>query len=419
MKKHIWIGSIWAGLLMACSPVSQDRAEGYIDVLPAFENLTELKVSHLGKNIRYIPLETTDSSLIGSGYRVNLLGDKIMITYGMRGESHCYLFDGKTGKFVREIGHKGEDPRGYSEPKAYVHPVTGNIYFHRAPNKLIKYTQKGEFLGEVEMPNGLPSGFYPLLTKDGMLVYEGETFNAQHQSKLYYLNEEMGETRNVALPDVVNSEEIDPSGIHSISVFGGGAEVYGLLQLSGTIKIEFKDETQGLFMFNYPAVWAMGDDYHFHETFGDTIYQVKGQELEPYLYFNMGERYLPKAERGKKEGNEEKLSITYVMETPDLIYFQCAKNLYNDLTMYDGLYRKSDGSVMMNLTKEGFTDDVTGFATFRPMGRTPEGQFVGILTIEEIQTWLEEHPDVKLEGVLAPLDGLADDANPVVVIVEP
>ena len=33
--------------------------------------------------------------------------------------------------------------------------------------------------------------------------------------------------------------------------------------------------------------------------------------------------------------------------------------------------------------------------------------------------WLEEHPDVKLEGALAPLKGLADDANPVVVIVEP
>ena len=419
MKKHIWMGGVLAGLMMACSPASQDQAEGSIDVLPAFENLTKLKVSHLGKNIRYVPLETTDSSLIGSGCKASLLGDKIMVTYGMRGESHCYLFDSKTGKFVREIGHKGEDPRGYSEPKAYVHPVTGNLYFHRAPNKLIKYTQEGEFLGEVEMPNGLTSGLYPLLTKDGMLVYEGETFNAQHQSQLYYLDEAKGKTAEVALPDVVKSEEIDPSGIQSISVLGAGADVYGLLGYAGTIKVGFKDETQGLFMFNYPAVWAMGDDYHFHETFGDTIYQVKGQELEPYRYFNMGERYLPKAERGKKEGNEEKLSITYVMETPHLIYFQCAKNLYNDLTMYDGLYRKSDGVVMMNHIKEGFTDDLTGFAPFRPMNRTNDGGFVGMLKIEEIQDWLEEHPEVKLEGALAPLDGLADDANPVVVIVEP
>ena len=38
---------------------------------------------------------------------------------------------------------------------------------------------------------------------------------------------------------------------------------------------------------------------------------------------------------------------------------------------------------------------------------------------EVIKNWLEEHPEIKLEGALAPLEGLADDANPVVVIVEP
>ena len=62
---------------------------------------------------------------------------------------------------------------------------------------------------------------------------------------------------------------------------------------------------------------------------------------------------------------------------------------------------------------------MTGFAPFRPMNRTNDGKFVGMLKIEEIQDWLEEHPEVKLEGALAPIDGLADDANPVVVIVEP
>ena len=123
MKKYIWMGGILAGLLMACSPESQ-KMEGQIDVLPAFDNQTELKVSHLGKNIRYVPLETTDSSLIGSSCKVNLLGDKIMVTYGTRTESHCFLFDAESGKYLREIGHKGEDPRGYSEAKAYVHPVT-------------------------------------------------------------------------------------------------------------------------------------------------------------------------------------------------------------------------------------------------------------------------------------------------------
>ena len=65
MKKTILIGAL-ALALGACSTASQkSEAQGQIDIVPAFENPTELKVSHLGKNIRYVPLETTDSSLIG------------------------------------------------------------------------------------------------------------------------------------------------------------------------------------------------------------------------------------------------------------------------------------------------------------------------------------------------------------------
>ena len=97
MKKHSWMCALCASMLMACSS-GTEKMQGQIDVLPAFENLTELKVSQLGKNIRYVPLETTDSSLIGGSCKVCLLEDKIMVTYGGRGESHCFLFDRETGK---------------------------------------------------------------------------------------------------------------------------------------------------------------------------------------------------------------------------------------------------------------------------------------------------------------------------------
>lgn len=81
MKKYIWTSTLWASLLIACSSgTQQEKVEGQIDVLPAFENLTELKVSHLGKNIRYVPLETTDSSLV-TGVQLGLLDDKIIIYY--------------------------------------------------------------------------------------------------------------------------------------------------------------------------------------------------------------------------------------------------------------------------------------------------------------------------------------------------
>ena len=160
-KRNLLQTGALALLLAACYTTPQSgKQEGQIDIVPAFENQTELKVSHLGKNIRYVPLETTDSSLIvDHNCKVKLSGDKLIVTYRMKSIMHCFLFDAKTGKFIREIGHWGEDASGYSEPKAYIHPMTGHIYFHREPNKLIKYNQEGEFLGEVIMPNRLLSVF--------------------------------------------------------------------------------------------------------------------------------------------------------------------------------------------------------------------------------------------------------------------
>ena len=269
------------------------------------------------------------------------------------------------------------------------------------------------------MPNGLPSGFYPLLTKEGMLVYEGTAFNANHQSQLYWLDEAKGKTGDVALPIVSNSEEIKPEGIQGISVFGAGSTHMGLLGYTGAIQMTFKDDVCAIYPFNYPAVWEMENGFRLHETFSDTVYQVKGLELEPYHVFNLGERGLAPASRVKKEGYEDKLSITYVLETNHLIYFQCAKNLYGDFSFYNGVYQKSNGEVVMNKVEDAFTDDLTGFLPFTPIAHTGKDEFAGILTIEQIQKWQEEHPDAKLEGALAPLKDLDFDANPVVVIVEP
>ena len=75
--------------------------------------LTELKISQLGKQIRYIPLETTDSSLIGNSYSIKPSKARIFVSTIGR----CLSFDQQTGKYLGSIGHKGEDPKGYSNPK--------------------------------------------------------------------------------------------------------------------------------------------------------------------------------------------------------------------------------------------------------------------------------------------------------------
>ena len=115
-------------------------------------------------------------------------------------------------------------------------------------------------------------------------------------------------------------------------------------------------------------------------------------------------------------------AVTYAVENDRLLFFQCAKGLFSgfkEAQLCNAIYQKKDGTLLMNNAKEGFTDDLTHFMPFHPEDFTQKGEYIGALNVVKIQKWLEAHPETKLEGALAPLAGLAEDANPVVVIVEP
>ena len=417
MNKRNWLGSIIASLLIACSPVTQkEKADGQIDVLPAFENLTELKVSYLGKNIRYVPLETTDSSLV-AGLEIGLLDDKILIASATRTERHCFLFDRESGKFIREVAQKGEGPKDYTSSFPIIHPVTKNLYFRRLPDKLLEYNQQDEYLGALSMNKFQSRNITPFLTESELYVYEGKSLvKPEINGCLYLQNQYKGkmDTLTVFLQQKKQTNQ-KRTGFKAYA----GTEKYGLFGYNGAFMWEYINGTKEFYPSKFEVLWLSGEDICFREVFSDTIFRIKDRTLEPRYIFNLGERHFPVEEHGYPESTKDYLVVTYVMETTDLIYFQCVKDMYGEFHYYNGLYRKANGEVLMSKGKDDFTDDLTNFIPFRPIVHTEKGEFVGILKIEQIQEWLEEHPETKLEGALAPLKDLAFDANPVVVIVEP
>ena len=82
---------------------------------------------------------------------------------------------------------------------------------------------------------------------------------------------------------------------------------------------------------------------------------------------------------------------------------------------YEGLYDKKTGTTIMGEIEKGFQDDLAGFAPFYPVRTNSKGQLIGVMTIEDIDKWLEKHPDAERPAFF---DTLAEDANPVLVIVE-
>ena len=167
MKKQIMLGGLLL-LLGSCAPQNKANAPNAIDIAASLEHLTELKISQLGKQIRYIPLETTDSCLIGNSYSIKLSKGRIFVSTN----GQCLSFDKQTGKYLGSIGHKGEDPKGYSNASCFIHPHTNNLYFYRQPDKLVKYDTKGNYLGQVNLPQKISPSLFP--TPLFLLIMEKE-----------------------------------------------------------------------------------------------------------------------------------------------------------------------------------------------------------------------------------------------------
>ncbi|MDO4181618.1 MAG: DUF4934 domain-containing protein [Bacteroidales bacterium] len=416
-KKTLLAGGLSLLLLSACSSGPAESGSDSIDIAGSFEQPTELKVSQLGKNIRYVPLETTDSSLIGGSPIVQILKDKILITTDKR----SLLFDKASGKFLRSIGQKGNGPKDYSDPSCYVNSITGELCYHRQGNKMVAYNQEGKYLGEIILPHKLSTTSYFTASDSLLIGYYGEEIGNKGNSQLFYFNRQGEIKDSLDVSPCAESEEkpFSPADIASIAVFKSSvSEQYGLLCKNGIILMKYKDETAECIVAQPYALWHSEGKTRFRDVYGDTIYTLKGKELQPYLAFYTGQWHQTVASIGEK-GTEDLFTVTYAMESPNSLFFQCIRGMLINNQVFNGIYDKKSGKTYMNKRETALTDDLTHFMPFQPETCSEEGEFAALLDIDSIREWLDEHPETAQEGKLEFLNTLAEDANPVCVIVEP
>ena len=109
-------------LLASCgSPSQQPKAPGQIDIAGKIESLTELKASDFIKEINYVALETTDSCLVNENPNIQVFKNNIIVNTNKQ----CLVFDKDSGKFLRSIGHIGNDPGGDSDASIWIDDITG------------------------------------------------------------------------------------------------------------------------------------------------------------------------------------------------------------------------------------------------------------------------------------------------------
>ena len=418
MKKIVFVILVVIG--WACSSKKVEEKGMTINLGQAFEQLEEISVEDIGSHIDYVPLETTDESLIGDRAYIRILKDKLLV--GSR-EQPVKMFDRKTGKFIRCVGKIGQGADEYllqdGFPVFWTDDVSGTIYVQTEGQRILRFDADGNPLEHINLPEGMSrlQGLSVIGSGDDLYFYQ-KTLSEKNEDKIFSYNIPTGKLQM----GIVNHEDTISFEFTRTPIILGG---YGNIPVSTRCLILYLKNDKVVFDYTKePCLWAFGDQVYLKETFNDTLYCVSDQSLEPRYVFDLGDRHWPYEERYHPEGNEDKIGFNYVLEGKKVLFFVFQTNYYEinykglgkDET-YWGIY--DEGSIRVKvMTKGKISDPANGLFVKSFQTATAKGELAGLLDIAEVKEWIEENPSKEDNQIRQLLSDLSDESNPVAVIVE-
>ncbi len=415
MKKTlIYAAGAIGFMLAACQPSPQqvkDDSLMYIDVAGAMEDYERLKMSELGNHVRYVPLETNDSCLIGAYSEITVLDKQILVKSG----NDLYCFDKETGRFLNSIGHVGDDPEGYSPyviGMPYYNARNGCLYFVRHPNQLQKYDLQGRYQGKITLPTppNMPTDYAFI---DTLVVgYYNNLIQVNTHTRALAFFDEAGR-----LADTIGSQLPPPSFMGQKEVAETYAKPLGIV--GAALYTRFQDGTAATNILGTLPLWKADGELRFKEIFNDTLYHIVTPGcVVPYAIFETGRWHFPAEARHEASGSDNKLLPTVVLESDSTLFFQCVRGLYEDEPeVLNGVYDKATGLTRMGKESQWFHNDLDKLMPFYPSTCSTQGEFAQIVSVNEVRKWLKKHPDTQENEAAAPLWQMNEEDNPVVILV--
>jgi len=257
MSKHIISLLILIITITSCHQEKQKSTLEIIDLEQAFnkEHNSFFNIHELATEVEYIQLETHDSCLIGNNMQVYVSGNNIL-TITRR---QIFLFDRRTGNFIREIATYGEGPDNYTRAIS-MFPLdeqneTVTVF---ANNKRRTYSLNGNILRETIQPEGI---FEASEIAPGIFAGFIPNFSGDEKNKIALFNEKGERTGGF-----INQNQTPPME-NSVNIWMPNGWFY-------------KNQSK----------------HYFYELFTDTIYQISPSELEPHVVLFQG-KYLPPYEK--------------------------------------------------------------------------------------------------------------------------
>lgn len=332
MRKYILLFSLFG--LFLCSCIFKQNGfknPSDIEIIPITDfETTYGKISDFSEEVKMIPLEFTDKSILGEIKKV-VMSDKFIFVMERTNKEGVYTFD-HTGKFLYRIGSRGQGPEEFVDLFDFsINEEDGLIYLFDQPRtKVLAFTFDNKFVKDIPM-NYYASRF-------------------EYQNGLFYLYKEHA---SYGTP------------LYSLAIKDQNGDLvekyYPMAKNAGT-------------MYIHDCIFRKREkDILFAQNLNDSVFILSKKELTPRYYIDYKDKTMSKEDRNDIKNHtrpainillEKKTlgGITDIFEIHNKVFIKNVNVIIPMLTIYDK--RKKEVKTFQYLE-----DDFLFIATGHPIGQ--------------------------------------------------
>lgn len=400
MHKYIVITCSLLLFLVGCDVTRQEK-QYCIDIEGSMSSMQTIYVTDLAETVKYIPLETTDNSVIGNRPYIRKFRNTLLVASE---KQPIMMFDIENGKFIKKIGNIGQGAKeyipSYDRPVFWSDYTENFIFVKSADDKIQQYDSIGNYVGTIKLPKeiGPLSGLSQVAADDYIYFYRNYLFDESE----YDITKVNYHTGKIASTITGKQKAINPEFIGNLILFPG----FGEIPVSPACLIyQMKDKCMAFNYMEDPCLWNYSGYTYFKKRFNDTIYIVHDKRLQPHYMFNLGNKRIPYDDRFKTEEMQDKISVEYILESQKVLFFMCKTNHFHiEPNIYWGVYNKLSHEVKIS-DKHQIKDESKGCMIEELHTATSDGEIIVLISIER---YMETSGNTQVK----------EDDNPIAVILK-
>jgi len=401
-------------LIGSCSRKKEAFPLHVIPLESTVGNYEILNLSDFATEIKYIPLETIDESLISPDKIETIYENGKILIFDIPsiGKENCYLFD-NTGKFCCKIGHQGQGPDDY----LHIDNVSmhDNLIFIMTWHKILVYDTAGRLVENINLKSDNIPEEYRVSSIREIILLRKDVFVANVASSRDYPTAFLFET----VQSVVKTVKEYPA---SVKLDRAGR---GFSSSELGIMCRFKDDVRIYKPIN-DTIFTIGQNKEIKDAFifefGKykpplSYYEWKGLDMEQHNYV-MRNCIFPIAIY--ESFNHLFIKFDFWNHSPEP-YETSFRGLQYTAFDVNGVFDKHTGELTLMRQpikgKLGFINDIDGGPVIWPHYISSNNELVSFIQPDEFMDYYEniENPSAALKEIA---DKLQIDDNPIVIVAK-